>query len=361
MKILIITGTTEPTSGLGRYSSEIIKEMRRQGEHVFVVSESGDRDIPLQPRHGWTSIIKNIWNVRTAARSVDVVHALDVWPFAIYGFFAVIGTRKPFYISGVGTYSVPPKSFSLKRFLMLAAYWRTQHVFCISAYAHKRIVERIPFACTMSVVHLATTPIRAADIHIVSGLRSRYHVTSDTYVVLTVGGIKDRKGQLDTFRAVIEARKTYPKLVYIIIGDESDITYVNKIKEVAKKHNAEDAFRIISDASSDKELSAWYSIANVFALTSNTVGDHFEGFGLVFLEAAYFGVPSVGTTGCGIEDAIVNNETGLLVAQRDDSAIAGAILKILADHEKFSLKVHDFAENFSWKVTVEKYRIVYYN
>jgi len=361
MKIAIITGSTSPNSGLGRFSKEVIQELRNQGEEVVVLSESGDRDITIESHTKIYSIFRNLITARKAVRKINIVHALDAWPFAVYGLFAVIGTQKKLYISGIGTYSVPPKHFSLKRFLMLSAYRRANHIFCISAYTKKRISGELPFRCPMSIVHLATTPLPKSDAHAISDIRVRYRITPNMRVVLTVGGIKDRKGQLDTLRAVIEARKKCPDLVYIIVGDISDSAYVDEIKEEAKKHDAENAYHIISNVSSDKELSVWYSIADVFALTSNTKGNHFEGFGLVFLEAAHFGIPGVGTTDCGIEDAIIDNETGLLVAQRDTHAIALAILKILSNHQRFSAKARTFALKFSWQATVEGYRSVYYN
>ncbi len=361
MKIAIITGNTSPNSGLGRFSKEVVQELRNQGEEIVVLSESGDSDINIESHTKIGSIFRNLITARKAVRKINVVHALDAWPFAIYGLFAVIGTQKKLYISSVGTYSVPPRHFSLKRFLMRSAYRRASHIFCISAYTQKRISERLPFKCSMSVVYLATTPLPKSDAHAISDIRVRYHITPDMRVVLTVGGIKDRKGQLDTLRAVIEVREKRPDLVYVIVGDISDSAYIDEIKKEAKKHDAENAYRIVSNASSDKELAAWYSIADVFALTSNTKGNHFEGFGLVFLEAAHFGVPGVGTTDCGIEDAIINNETGLLVAQRDTHAIALAILKILSNHQLFSMKVRTFASKFSWQATVERYRSVYYN
>src|SRR3569623_55113 len=40
--------------------------------------------------------------------NVDLVHALDAWPYGFYGFAAVFGTKKKLFINGIGTYSVAP-------------------------------------------------------------------------------------------------------------------------------------------------------------------------------------------------------------------------------------------------------------
>ena len=55
----------------------------------------------------------------------------------------------------------------------------------------------------------------------------------------------------------------------------------------------------------------------------------FEGFGIVYLEAAAAGVAAIGTTGCGAEDAIVQGETGALVAP-EPGAVAEALAHLLA-------------------------------
>jgi phosphatidylinositol alpha-1,6-mannosyltransferase len=51
-----------------------------------------------------------------------------------------------------------------------------------------------------------------------------------------------------------------------------------------------------------------------------------EGFGMAFIEAAVFGIPGVGTRAGGIPDAIVHEETGLLVAQESPEELAQALI-----------------------------------
>jgi phosphatidyl-myo-inositol dimannoside synthase len=70
----------------------------------------------------------------------------------------------------------------------------------------------------------------------------------------------------------------------------------------------------------------------VFVLTSINQEWRFEGFGLVLLEAGAAGLPVIGTRDCGVEDAIDEGVTGLLVPQEGvESALATAILSLLRD------------------------------
>lgn len=61
-----------------------------------------------------------------------------------------------------------------------------------------------------------------------------------------------------------------------------------------------------------------------------------EGFGTVVIEAAAMGVPAVGTRITGLMDAIVDGETGILVAVRDSLALANALRTLI---EKPDLRI----------------------
>lgn len=85
----------------------------------------------------------------------------------------------------------------------------------------------------------------------------------------------------------------------------------------------------------------WQSQADVFALQAasslcvmpsrSTRTEYTEGLGLVALEAAATARVVVGTNVGGVPEAIVHGETGLLVPPDDAAAMAGAILRLLAD------------------------------
>jgi phosphatidyl-myo-inositol dimannoside synthase len=188
-------------------------------------------------------------------------------------------------------------------------------------------------------------------------VRERYDITSVTGpIILTVGEVKHRKGQLDTTRAMVHLKKEYPSVRYLIVGGNRDTDYIEKIKEVIEKNNLEENVKIISDAKDEKTLIAIYKMANVFCLNSNNQGDHFEGFGLVFFEAGQFGVPSIGSSGCGIIDAIKDGYSGFHTKQGDPQDISEKILKVLkGDREKFRTQVKQWSESFTWEGAARKY------
>lgn len=74
------------------------------------------------------------------------------------------------------------------------------------------------------------------------------------------------------------------------------------------------------------DMATFYAACDVFSLPS-----YMEGFGLVYVEAAFHGVPSVGTKVGGVPDAVADGETGILVPPGDVDALTEAVGRLLAD------------------------------
>ena len=75
----------------------------------------------------------------------------------------------------------------------------------------------------------------------------------------------------------------------------------------------------------------------------------------MFLEANQFGVPGIGSEECGIEDAIADNVSGLLVPQKDYEAIANAARYILKNKEHFKKGAIQWQTQFLWEETIQRY------
>jgi glycosyltransferase involved in cell wall biosynthesis len=81
-----------------------------------------------------------------------------------------------------------------------------------------------------------------------------------------------------------------------------------------------------------------------------------EGMGRIVVEAFCRGRAVVGTRGGGIEDLVVDGETGLLVPSDDPHALAQALVKLLGDRalaEELGLRSREGSEQ--WYATPEEY------
>jgi glycosyltransferase involved in cell wall biosynthesis len=74
---------------------------------------------------------------------------------------------------------------------------------------------------------------------------------------------------------------------------------------------------------------AYLAFADLLCLPS-----YREGFGNVVIEAAALGVPCVGTRIVGLQDAVIDGETGVLVPPKDAAALARALQELLADDRR---------------------------
>lgn len=361
MKALIVTPRLDTHSGWGRYSLNVVEEYRRRGVCFSVVTRGATQLCPEQfpVLHDLSAInfLRNILTVRKHARSCDVVHAMEGWPYAIYAYGAVLGTRKKLFINAVGTYSLPGHS-KLKKRLMSLAYKRAQRILAISRYVAERIEEIFGFGFKTEVVHLGTTLLPELTAAEESFFKTKFAVAGSP-VFITVGAIKNRKGQKDSFDALILLKDVYPNFTYLVVGSDEDAGYVEMLETRAEQAGVRENLSIISDAHDDKALSYLYQKSDVVLLNSRNDRHHFEGFGLVFLEGYQFGIPGVGSRGCGIEDAIEDGATGCLAEQKNPKDISDKILKTLEHKKDFGENARDFAKEFSWGKTAERYISLY--
>jgi phosphatidylinositol alpha-1,6-mannosyltransferase len=144
--------------------------------------------------------------------------------------------------------------------------------------------------------------------------------------------VKPRKGTLELVTAMNEVRAQMPDVQCVVIGSlETAPAYVERVREAITRFGLTDCVQLLGHVP-EQVMMDWYSRADVFVLPSMNEGGKFEGYGLVYLEASSAGLPVIGTTDNGAEDAIDEGVTGFLIPQSEVTArLPGAILTILRD------------------------------
>lgn len=168
---------------------------------------------------------------------------------------------------------------------------------------------------------------RAADDSSVVGLRDRLRLGAGP-VLLTVGNVTERKGQDVVIRALPRLLAEWPDLVYVAVGLPTRQEALQRLADgLGVGHAVRFAGRL-----PQQELAAACSLADVFVMTSrHTPEGDFEGFGIAVVEAALCGTPAVVSGGSGLEEAVADGATGVVVPQDDPEATADAILGLLGD------------------------------
>ena len=82
-----------------------------------------------------------------------------------------------------------------------------------------------------------------------------------------------------------------------------------------------------------------------------------EGFGIAYIEAAQYGIPSIGGEAGGASDAILDKETGIICDGNSLDDVYSSIDLILKNnsYKNFSKKTIEFAKKFEWNNVIKKY------
>lgn len=174
-------------------------------------------------------------------------------------------------------------------------------------------------------------------------------------VVLTVGRLHPRKGQLLTLQALqLLPPGVRAGLEYWIVGAETKGNYEGQIRSAAAA--APDLTVRFFGNLPDEELASVYGRADIFAMTSVNLDHSIEGFGLVYLEAAAHGLPVVAHDVGGVSEAVVEGVTGLLVPPERPAQLAAAFEKLIHDphlRKKLGVAGRDWAARNCWKESAE--------
>ena len=140
--------------------------------------------------------------------------------------------------------------------------------------------------------------------------------------VLTVARLTAQK-RVDVAIAAMEiVQRRFPRAGYTIVGEGPERP---RLEEEAQRRGVRVRFAGQVPAMSPR-LWEFYCGADLFLLTSSG-----EGLGNVLLEAAAFGLASVGPCSGGVPEALVDGDTGLLADAEDPRQVAGKVMQLLAD------------------------------
>ncbi len=151
--------------------------------------------------------------------------------------------------------------------------------------------------------------------------------------LLTVATLLFRyKGHDVTVRALPLIRAKVPDVRWVVVGDGP---FRPALENAIRAYGVEDAVELRGRVS-DEERDDWLDRASAFCMSSRVpaAGLGGEGFGIVYMEAAAHGIPTIGGDVAGARDAVVNGETGLLIDPADHLALAGAATELLANPER---------------------------
>lgn len=146
--------------------------------------------------------------------------------------------------------------------------------------------------------------------------------------LLHVARLVEKKGTFYLIRAFAELVKRLPEARLNILGGGPLFDSLHKLAAELGVADQVTFLGVQPHAEVRRQLMA--SSALVLPSVTAANGDA-EGLGMVLLEAAAMGVPTVGTRHGGIPEAVRDGETGILVPERDVPALTEAMYTLLRD------------------------------
>ena len=172
--------------------------------------------------------------------------------------------------------------------------------------------------------------------------------------LITVSRFDKRKNHEKIIMSLRNLKQIYPDIVYICIGFGEE---EENIKDLVKELNLGSQVMFFKDISSDLKNSL-IAKSDIFVMPSIIHKTSVEGFGIAYLEAAQYGVPSLGGKDGGASDAISHNKTGLICDGNNLGDIYSS-LNLMIENKKyhvFGKNAKEYVSKFRWEKILDEYK-----
>jgi len=172
--------------------------------------------------------------------------------------------------------------------------------------------------------------------------------------LITVSRFDKRKNHEKIVMALRNLKQIYPDIVYICVGygDEEE-----NIKELVKELDLNPQVMFFKDISDDLK-DALVAKSNIFVMPSVIHKTSVEGFGIAYVEAAQYGIPSIGGKDGGASDAINHNRTGLICDGNNLDDVYSSLSSMIENKKYLELgkNAKEYVSKFQWSKVIEEYK-----
>ena len=172
--------------------------------------------------------------------------------------------------------------------------------------------------------------------------------------LITISRFDKRKNHEKIIMVLRNLKQIYPDIVYICIGHGDEEKNIKKLVEELGLNEQVMFFKDISDELKNSLLSK----SNIFVMPSIIYKKSVEGFGIVYIEAAQYGIPSIGGLDGGAADAIDHEKTGLICDGNDLDAIYSSINSMLENNKylEYGKNAKKNSVKFEWDRIIQEYK-----
>ncbi|RLC37773.1 hypothetical protein DRH27_03525 [Candidatus Falkowbacteria bacterium] len=327
MNTLLFTLEYPPfKGGVANYYGNLVKNWPEPA-NIHVLNNENNKLIRRHIRPKWLLAIFVLW-LDIYRKKINHILVGQVLPLGIVAYLVSKFTPVTYSLFFHGmdfNYALKTKR---KKWITEKIIKKSSHIICASSYTAKLVKNFINSEMPekIVVVNPGIDPVALQALSLaepknkIEELRLKHHL-ENKFILFTVGRLVKRKGQDMVIKAVNILNEKMPDLCYYIAGDGPDKDY---LKDLAKNNSN----IVFLGKITEEEKSAWLRVCGIFIMPSREIEGDFEGFGIVFLEAALAGKPVLAGRSGGIEDAVIDYETGILTDPGSVDDIAGGIVEL---------------------------------
>ena len=327
MKTLLITLEYPPfNGGVANYYANLVKYWPKN-ESIKVVDNSRGELFSGTGPFPWFKTIVVIWKNRRN-KTFDYLLIGHILPLGTAAFIVSLIMPVKYAVILHGLDFTSAISTFRKKIISSLILKRADKVICANSYV-AGLVKELDINLSKKII-VKNPGVEVSQIKVeqsrLESIKKDYSL-ENSIIILSIGRLVLRKG-FDKMIEALSLIKDEP-IKYFIIGVGEKEKY---LKDLVTKLNLNDkVFFLGSLSQTDKH--AWLEVSDIFAMPARRIGKDFEGFGIVYLEANLHSKPVIAGQSGGIEDAVVDGKTGLLVNPENANEISKLISLLSKNRE----------------------------
>ncbi len=329
IKHLFFTSKLDFRSGWGTLTINYINEFEKKNVIVFCNKKNSSfnykqYEILREP----LIYIKNPFLILIDYLKIKKI-LLKYYNYKIYSHFPVepyclfLPLLSKFFFSNIyyaiGTYSLELNQNFRTKYLFYLAKRKFQNIIFFSSFTRSNIETKIKFNCAKVKTVINPTII-------LNKIKKEKKFKKKT--IICVGEIKPRKGYHYLIKVLARINRYHKKnFNLILIGKSNNINYQKKLDFLVKRNYQNKNVKFLTNVSEER-LKFYFKKSHLFTMLSRKIGNHFEGFGIVYLEALNFGLPIIISKDSGAKDLINIKKSIKIFNPEKINKIAKEIIKV---------------------------------
>ena len=263
----------------------------------------------------------------------------------------LINTDKKKYCLIHGKEINHPKGSSLNK-RIIKVLNNVQKVIANSEYTKNLAINNGVKQDKLVVINPGINPVKELNDKSLKKVESLLKVKTPR--LITVSRFDKRKNHQKIIMALRNLKQIYPDIVYICVGYGDEERNIKDLVEELGLGAQVMFFKDISNSLKD----ALVAKSDIFVMPSISFKTSVEGFGIAYVEAAQFGIPSLGGKEGGASDAIQNDKTGLICDGNNLDEIYSSLNSMITNKKYLELgkNAKEFSSKFHWSNQIEEYK-----